>query len=439
MKANKPPLRTWLVGCLVIAGSLPVMAQPLSLDSCQVKAKAHYPLTRQYGLIDQSAALSLSATNKAYLPQLSLSAKATYQSSVTEIPEQLGTVMSQLTGQPVQFDAMPRDQYQATLEMQQLIWDGGAISASRKATLAGSEAERKQLETELYTVGERINALYFGLLMLDEQVKLVRLLKDELAVNRQKMDAYLANGVALPGDLDALQVEIISAKQQEETLLRNRKTYLEWLCAFTGIPYKADLTLTMPTTPLLTDKNNLRPELELFDAKAAQLDALQTNLTASTRPQLGLFVQGGVGRPGLNMFADAFEPFYIGGIRLSWQLGRLYTHKDNQRKLEVNRQSLEAQRATFLFNNELQVAEYTNEMNQLAETLKQDASIITLRQRIKKASEAKFANGTLTYSELLRDTNAEHQALQQQAMHRIQQLHAAYKLLHCINQTPNAH
>jgi outer membrane protein TolC len=395
-------------------------------------------LTRQYGLIDRSAALSLAVSNKAFLPQLSLSAKATYQSAVTEIPENLGTLLGQLTGQPVQFDAMPRDQYQATLELQQLIWDGGMVNATRKATLAGSDAERRQLDTELHSLKDRINSLFFGVLILDEQRHQVRLLLETLATNKTRLHASLANGVALPGDLDALEVEIISLSQQEAELTQHRRTYLHWLCAFTGLPYSDDVTLTMPASPLLTDSSNHRPELALFMARETQLDAQRSSLAASTRPQLGFFVQGGVGRPGLNLFSDALEPFYIGGLRLSWQLGRWYTHKDNLRKLDLNQQSLEAQRATFLFNNNLEVTKIRHDIEQLTASLAKDDTIVLLRRRIKEASEAKYANGTLTYSDLLRDINAEHQAIQTRSMHRIQRELAAHTLLHRLNQ-PYAH
>lgn len=439
MNPSSPFLRSLLLLSLLLSGGLAALSQPLHLDSCQAKARANYPLTRQYGLINRSAALSLAVTSKAFLPQLSLSAKATYQSAVTEIPENLGTILSQLTGQPVQFDAMPRDQYQATLELQQLIWDGGVVNAARKATMAGSDAERRQLDTELHSLKDRINSLYFGILMLDEQKRQLKLWHEELETNKTKLQAYLTNGVALPGDLDALEVEIISLSQQEAELNRHRRTYLQWLCAFTGLPYTDELILTMPESPLLTDSSNHRPELALFEAKEAQLEAQRSNLTASTRPQLGLFVQGGVGRPGLNLFADALEPFYIGGLRLSWQLGRWYTHKDNQRKLDLNQQSLEAQRATFLFNNDLEVTKIRNEIEQLSASLAHDEAIVLLRRRIKEASEAKYANGTLTYSDLLRDINAEHQALQNKAIHRIQRQLAAHRLLHSLNQTQRLH
>lgn len=409
-----------------------LQAQTLNLDSCQAMAMANYPLARQYDLIERTASLNFAIADKAFLPQLAFSARASYQSAVTEIPTSLETMLSQLSGQTVHFNGLSRDQYQVALEMQQLIWDGGAVRASRRAIMAGSEAERRQLDAELYTLRDRINTLYFNILLLDEQKRLLERQKDVLEANKDKLKAYLASGIALPSDVDALEVERIGLDQQERVLHQHRSTYLQWLCVLTGVPYSESLALSVPTTPNVEDGSNHRPELALYSAREVQLEAQRKRLTASTRPQLGLFLQGGVGRPGLNLFSNTFEPFYIGGLQLRWQLGSWYTYKDQQRKLDLSQQRLEVQRATFLLNNRLEVISLQQELEELTATLQDDERLVVLRRNIQEASEARFANGIMTYSDLLKDLNATYQALQQQVLHRIQRQQVAYRLQHSI-------
>jgi len=421
---------------ILFLACLPVWAfgQSLTLEDCQTKARNNYPLLKQYGLIEKTEAYNLKNANKAYLPQLSLGVKATYQSDVTEIPSQLSTVISQMTGQPFSFPSLSKDQYQGVLELNQVIWDGGLVSAQKKSIKAGVEADKQKLEVDLYALNDRVNNLFFGIMLINEQLKQVSILQDELGVNNKKVQAYVQNGVAQQSDLDAVKVEQINANQKETDLKAARKSYMEILSAFVGETISENTQFEKPTLPE-TDLSaeNKRPEILLFAAQEKAIDSQRSAIIASNLPKIGLFAQGGYGRPGLNMFTSEFSPFYIGGVRLSWNISGFYTQKNNLNKIDASKKIVEVQKETFLFNNNMQTKQQSSEIEKLKTTLKNDDEIIGLRSNIKKASEAKVANGTLTITDLLRDINNENIARQSRALHEIQLYMSAYQLKNNIN------
>ncbi len=402
---------------------LPLMSfsQGLSIDSCQSKAAANYPLVKQFGLIEMTEKYNISNANKGYLPQLTLSGKATYQSEVTQIPSSLGTTISQITGHPFSFAELTKDQYQAMLELNQVIWDGGMISAQKKGIKASTEAENQKLAVDLYSLKERVNQVFFGILLINEQLVQNDILQTELQTNYDKVKTYIQNGVANQSDLDAIKVEQLNAQQKKAELKSNRKTYMLILGAITGIKIDENTVLEKPLMPETNGKpENHRPELSLFDAQYKIYDSQKEAIFAGNLPRIGFFVQGGVGKPGLNMLTNAVSPFYVGGLRFSWNISNLYSLKNNLVKIELNKKSVEIQKETFLFNNYMIDQQQQNEIDRLKELLKSDDESIGLRRNIKKAAEIKVQNGTLSVSDLIREINSESMAKQTKALHEIQ-------------------
>ena len=420
---------------LAIVIQLNTAAQNLTVETCQEKAKANYPQIKQYGLIEKTAQFNISNANKGYLPQLTFTAKATYQSDVTQIPASLGTVLSGLTHQPFAFPALPKDQYQAVLEATQLLWDGGVISNQKKITNASTDVEKQSLEVDLFALKDRVNQMFFGVLLLTDQLKQNDILKNDLQTNYDLFVAYKKNGIANQADIDAIKVEQINANQHDSDLKSSRNTYCIMLSALTGLNITDQSDLTKPETDLtvLNDSTNHRPELRLFDAQTRLYENQKLLLTAGNLPKLSAFVQGGYGQPGLNMFTIGFSPFYVGGIRLSWNISGFYTQKNNINKLELSKKTVEVQRETFLFNNNLATKQQKNDIQKLESTLSNDIEIIRLRQNIKNATTAKVENGTATESDLIREINAENQARQLKSLHEIQLLMTVYQLKNNIN------
>ncbi|MBP7613310.1 MAG: TolC family protein [Paludibacter sp.] len=416
-----------ILNCLLFV-ALPIAAlgQSITLDECQTKAKANYPLVKQYNLIEQTAQYNISNANKGYLPQVTLSAKGTYQSQVTKLP---------ITIPNVTIPGLSKDQYQAVVEANQVIWDGGAISAQKKITNANAEVEKQKLEVDLYALNERINQLYFGILLLKEQLRQNDILQNELQTNYNRVASYKQNGVANQSDLDALKVEQINAQQRGTELHSTQKSYFIMLSALTGLTIDTKTELIKPEINLasLNTTVNHRPEIGLFDAQNKLFESQKELLNAGNRPKIGAFVQGGYGKPGLNMLTNAFSDFYIGGIRLSWNLSGFYTQKNNLNKIEVSKKAMDVQKETFLFNSDLKTKQQQTEIEKLKSTLANDDEIIRLRGNIKKSATTKVDNGTLTITDLIREINAEDQAKQLKSLHEIQLIMNVYQLKNNIN------
>ncbi|MCC8187502.1 MAG: TolC family protein [Bacteroides sp.] len=396
----------------------------LTIEECYTKAEANYPQVRQYGLIGQTEEYNLRNASKGYLPQFSLSGKATYQTQVTSVP---------ITLPDVEIPTMSKDQYQIVAEASQVIWDGGNIKASRENIKAQADIEKAQYEVDMYALRERVNNLFFSILLLDEQLDLNTVYLNDLEVNYERVKSSEENGVANGSDLDAVRVEQLSARQNRIQLETNRSAYLLMLATFIGEDLSPDTRLIKPTPFLPDQQYNHRPELALFDARSQQAAVQRMNIQASYMPQLGVFIQGGYGKPGLNMFENKFDTYAIGGVNLSWKFGSLYTRRNDLRKIDVNLRNIEIQRETFLFNNSLRVTQYNAEFEKYVRMMAYDDEMIGMRRSIVRASEAKLENGIITVPDLIRDLNAEQTARLNKALHEIEMLQSIYEIKNLTN------
>lgn len=399
--------------------------QSLTLDECHLKSRENYPLTKQYGLIEKTTEYNLANASKAWLPQLNLTGKVTYQSEAIKItlPPPINRTMEQ-----------SKEQYGVALDVTQTVWDGGMVRAQKNTLKAQAEAEKQKLEVDLYALKERVNQLYFGILLLNEQVTQLKIVKTDLQSNYERLVSLKNNGLATSTDVDAIKVEQINILQKENDLKATRKSFIEMLAAFTGLTLNETSEFSKPILP--TDNialENKRPELLLLASQSKAIESQRDMIISGNLPKVGLFVQGGYGKPGLNMLSNEFSPYYIGGLRFTWNISGFYTQKNNLEKLEISKKSVETQRETFLFNNNLQNRQQLNEIEKLKANLKNDDEIILLRSGIKKATQAKLENGTATVTDILREVNAENLARQARSLHEIQLYMAVYQLKNNTN------
>jgi outer membrane protein TolC len=399
------------------------IAAQWTIGDCQAKAKLNYPLIKRYGLIEKTKEYNLSNANKAYLPQFAINGKASYQSEVTKIPISIPGIKE-----------MAKDQYSASIDIYQNIWDGGTTNAQKELIKAGTVAEQKQTDVELYAINERVNQLFFGILLLNAQIAQNGILQAELQRNYDLISGYMANGVANQSDLDAIKVEQLNAIQSQTQLKSNRLAYIQALGIMIGEELTEKSSFQEPNeSQLLTSNNINRPELSLFSAQSMRLDTQKKLIKASYMPKFNFFLSGGYGRPGLDMLSPDFSPYYIGGIRLTWNFGSLYTRKNDIRKIETEQAHVDLQKETFLFNTKLRMTQENNEISKNRELVKDDDEIIRLRENVKKAAEAKVANGTMSVSDLTREINNEHMSRQNKALHEIQLLMSIYSLKNTTN------
>lgn len=414
---------------LALAACLTCRAQ-LTIEQCYEKARANYPLIKRYSLINKTEGIDLARAAKGYLPQLALSAQASVQSDVTDIPIDLGSIG--VDG--IEIPTMSRDQYKATIDLSQSIWDGGNISSRRKAVRAQAEADRRQTDVNLYAVNARVNRVFFGLLLVDAQLGQNRLLQDELASNCRRVEACMAGGLANQSDADALHVDLARARQAEAQLKATRAGLGAMLSLLIGEPVDSTTQLARPTgaTPP-TAAANRRPELSLYDAQAAALRTQGSAITAGLMPRLSLFATGGYGKPGLDMFDDRFRLFGIAGVRLQWNIGALYTAKADRRRIETGIDEVANRREAFVFDTALDTAQRSAEIRKYDEMIGYDDEIIRLRRSVKQASVAKMERGTISGTDLATDINAEHAAVQDKILHETQRLEAIYNLKFATN------
>ena len=413
---------------LALVSYAPCFAQ-LSIEACYEKARANYPLIKQYGLIEKTKEYNLSNAAKGYLPQVTFSAQATYQSDVTEIPINLDAIG--LTG--VEIPSVSQDQYKMELALSQTLWDGGAIRSERKTLRTQAEVDQRDMDVSMYAINERVNQLYFGVLLAEAQLEQNKVLQAELRRNCDQVSSYIKNGIANQSDLDAIQVDLLKAKQTEAQFEHTKRAYREMLSRLIGEEIGEETRLVKPEAVRPLTKENNRPELELYQARIRNLRAQDSRITAGMMPKLGLFVTGGYGKPGLDMFEDNFKVYYLAGVKLSWNLGSLYTVKDDRRKIQASIRAIETQRETFLFNTSLDVAQRDASIDKYVAQLRYDDEIIALRGSVKRASEAKMANGTLSGTDLTRDIHAEQSAIQDKILHEMELLQAIYNLKYVTN------
>lgn len=409
------------------------MSAQLTLDECRQLAREHYPEIRQYDLIRKSESYNLSNAGRAWIPQLVLSAQATWQTDVPQFPDVLTGMLSQ---QGVEIPGLQQDQYKVALELNQPIWDGGKSAADRHIARAEAAEQRTAADVELYALDGRVDELYFGILLLDERIAQTTLTQELLQSNLAKVEALQRNGVAMQSDADALEAELLTVGQQLGQFEASRESYRRMLGIFIGQEL-GDRTLLKPELVEPLAGENARPELAMFAAKIDRLAAQEKLVKSSSMPRLGFFAQGYYGYPGLDFMQGMMNNDWswnaLLGVKLSWNFGAYYTQKNNLNKLRTSRKQVEVQRDIFLFNMALQTAQDNGNIARLRRALADDDRIVALRRSVREAAESKLRNGVIDTHDLLTKITEESAAAMARSMREIELLKTIYELKHTIN------
>ncbi len=397
-----------------------------TLEECQQAAELNYPLIRQYDLIEKTTALTVANIQKGWLPQVSASAQATYQSDVVSWPDQMKAMYQQLG---LDMKGLSKDQYRVGIDINQTIYDGGVINSQKAIAREQGKVQSAQTEVNLYGVRKRVNEMYFSLLMLDEQIQLNRDLQELLSGNERKLKSMVKGGTAAESDWLNVKAERLNVVQQATNLQSQRRMLQTMLSTFCGIEVK---NVQKPVTTTQSEQSGQRPEMRLFDAQLQLANAQEKALDASLMPKVGVFAQGYYGYPGYNMFEDMISHKWslngMIGARLTWNIGALYTRKNDKAKIQLQRDLTESNREVFLFNNNLEQIQQNEEIDRYKKMMADDEEIISLRSAVRKAAESKLAHGIIDVNDLLREINQENAARVQQSMHEIEMLKEIYDL-----------
>ncbi|XVJ66100.1 MAG: TolC family protein [Lacibacter sp.] len=396
-------------------------AQTYTLQQVQELARQNYPLIKQKELIQQTREISIANLQKGYLPQFALNGQATYQSDVTRVKIPVPGVNIEPPG---------RDQYRVTADVNQTIYDGGLIKQQKNIQQLNAAVEEQKLEVQLYQLKERINTIYLGILFIDDQLQQTELVKKDIATGIKKVEAQVANGIAFKSYLNSLKAELLKAEQRSIELSATRSALVETLGLFINQTIAANALFKRPAVPSFSVTGEIvRPELNLFQSQQKLFDGQYGLIHARNQPKAGLFVQGGYGRPGLNLLENRFAFFYTTGLRFNWNFGGLYTAKKEKQLIEINKKTIALQQDAFLLNTNTQLKQQQGEINKINLLIQKDDEIIDLRRKVKEASNAQLENGVITANDYLREVNAEDQARQIRILHLTQLLQAQINYL----------
>lgn len=417
----KPILKT-LCASLAAIFAVHVASAQTTLDECIGLAYDNYPQIKEMSLIEMTRGIDLKTAAYAWLPHLNVSGKATWQSEVVEMP-------IEIPGMDIR---IPHDQYGLTAEFTQQIWDGGTSHSQRELAEAGAEVKKTQLETNLWAIRSRIQNIYLGIILIDKQMRLNDLLRENLERNSEEVGSLINGGVALPTDLDQVSVNILSCLQQRASLEADRRSYVKLLGLMTG----RDMTgveLAIPQEALDFKDDGVRdfatrPEMSLYSAQLKQNDVQLRQLNTLISPKLNLSLQGGYGRPGMNMLSGDFSAYFVAGLKLQWNIGALYTRGLDKLKLKADAQKIDLTRETFLLNSSVEAEQKNNAIEKARDVLDRDSEIIALRQRIREAGENQYREGTIKMNDYLSMLDEEYRAKANESMHEVQLMMAVYDM-----------
>jgi len=388
--------------------------QTISLDECLRLVKVNYPLAKQSTMLADQARLDIEAIKKDRLPTLDLNGQATYQSEVTS-----------LGGQLMNVTIVPpnKDQYRTTLDANQLIYHGGMVDASIKAKETKAAIGQQEVEISLYGLKNRVNHLYFSLLLFQENQDLLQAKESQLTARLEEVNAGVKYGTLLSSSADALEVELIKIQQQNTELALSKLDLLQQLSLMIGTDLQPQVVLQRPEVfPVVPDQTSKRPELLLFELQKSQVDLSSDLLERSKLPKVSAFAQGGYGNPGLNMLDNTFNSFFMTGVKLNWNVFDWNKNRKERQSLQINRDIVDSQKETFELNNDLELVKLQSEIDKMEELIRYDEQIIPRFEKMVKTAESQLKNGVITSSAYVTEFTNLYVAKSNLALHKTQKL-----------------
>lgn len=385
--------------------------EKLSLEQCYTLAEKNYPLAKQNDLLLKQNTIDLEIINIEKLPKLDFLVQASYQSDVTSLPFSI----------PVTTVEPPnKDQYKATVSINQLIYDGGFINASLTEKSTSLKTQQKQVEVNLYRLKEQVNQFYFSILLLQEKSALLLAKKKQLETTLNEVKAGIKFGVLLPNSDSILQAELLKIDQQLMEVGLNKTSLMTTLSMLIGIPVSQNIIFDNPEINTKLNHEIERPELELFQLQKENIDASEQLIDKKNSPKLSGFATGGYGNPGLNMLDNSFQTYYIAGIKLNWNVFDWNSTKKQRQSLQVNKEIIDSEQEVFELNTAMELTQQQSEINKISTFIASDEEIIALRKKILETSRSQLKNGVITSSAFVTELTNLFEAENNLSTHRIQ-------------------
>eukprot|EP01137_Pigoraptor_chileana_P021539 Opistho-2@85416 len=388
-------------------------SQTFTLEKIQDLALSNYPLIRQNNLLKSTESLNIDNIKSLLFPQITINGQVTYQSDVTGL-----TIPNNL----FKIDPLSKDQYRATAEIQQVLYDGGLNRKTREISKLGTEIDLLKNEVELYKVRERVTLLYCSIVYTDAVLKQVKYITTDLNNGLQKVEALYKNGVVFRNNVLQVKAQILQNNQRIDEILSAKRSLYNALELLSGEKIPDTTVFILPAQVTLLDETTqiARPEISLFDAQISSVGQQTALIDARTKPKMGAFLQGGYGKPGLNMLKNEFSWFTLTGIRLQWSLGSFYTTRKEKTILQNQTGLIRNQKETYLLNTNIQLKQQLDEINKLEKLVDSDKEIVSIREQIKNVTLAQLTNGVINSNDYLKEVTAYDLAAQALIQHEIQ-------------------
>lgn len=387
--------------------------QTLYIDSCYSFALRNYPLIRQYELIEKSKDYTLSNAGKAWLPQVSLTAIGGYVFG--ELPK-FGTT-----------ENSSNFKFIGLGQVNQAIWDGGVTKTEKKIINAQSETDKANVAVALNDLKSRVNQLYFGILLVDEQLKQLNIQDSILINNVNRIKQLKDNGLAYKTDLDEIKVERLKLNQQRVEFNYTRNGYVIMLSLLIGLKITELTILQKPQLSTeLSVMQIIRPELSLYKSQRGLVDAQADMQHASLMPKVGLLGAAVLITPGINFGSSKLSTIGVAGLSASWNIAELYKNSNEKQLTQLSLHKIDVQEETFLFNTNLQLTQTSANIEKQKEVLSEDEEIVDLRKTIREGYQVKYDTGVSPLFDFLNATQKEAEAQALKALHEMQLIMTLY-------------
>lgn len=394
------------------------ITQPVTLQTCLNNAVKNSPLNKQNKINSEISVLQQNNIFAGKLPQMNLNGQVTYQSAVTELPIKVPGFSA---------PEIPKLQYKITMDANQLIYGGNSIAYQKEIEDINLNINQINNETELYQLRERVNQLYFNILLSQANKLVIEQTIADLKLRHSKLLAGEKNGIVLHSSVQIMEAEILKAEQRLIEVSEGKQALISTLNVITGETYSETTIFAEPESDIdLSTFLNKRPEYRTFDAMIQKLDASTKLITARDLPKVYGFGTAGFGRPGLNMFKEEADFFYMTGIKVTWNFYNWHLSDRERKIVNLNAEILENRKASFNLNTQSVVQQYLRDIEKTSSLLKSDMEIIQLRESVKKSVATQLENGTISVTEFILEQIACEQAYMQKNYHKIQQLQAKW-------------
>jgi outer membrane protein TolC len=390
----------------------------LTLKECYEKAYTDAPVTAEKEAYSDIWQIKDKNLSKGWLPTLDANGSFIYNSSVVDMTDVLGSLP--VPGIADLIKPLPHEQYRITVDINQVIYDGGAIKGARALEKADLNINEKQTETDLYKLRGQINGYYFNLLLLDRQKELLQNYHELIKKRIASMNSALASGVILRSDIDVLTSEKIKLLQQISENEIRKASLMKILSGLTGIEINDSTKFVLPSPGEELPDELTRPELQIFDLRKEQLAATLQIIQSKQMPRAFGFATLGYGNPpGSNFFKDEFAPYYILGAGIKWNIFDWNKAKDEKQVINIQQGIIENRKNDLSDNLKRLLDSKSAEISSLRSLIESDSELIGIRKRITAAAESQYENNTITATEYMNEMNSEKQALINYEIHKI--------------------